>query len=107
MARINVTRSSMPSFEDYVEEIRDLWDSRWLTNAGSKHRQLQQQLGKKILVCAGDAENDLSMMRDADFAFAPADGIIADRFETVCDCGKGAVADVIYEKIPEILSKRS
>ena len=66
-------------------------------------RQLQQQLGRKILVCAGDAENDLSMMRDADFAFAPADGIIAKHFETVCNCADGAVADVIYKKIPEIL----
>lgn len=66
-------------------------------------RMLQQQLGRKILVCAGDAENDLPMMEDADFAFAPADAIIASRFPTVCPCGEGAVADVIYEKIPEIL----
>ena len=66
-------------------------------------RQLQQRLGRKILVCAGDAENDLSMMRDADFAFAPEDGIIASQFETVCKCADGAVADVIYKKIPEIL----
>ena len=66
-------------------------------------RQLQQRLGRKILVCAGDAENDLSMMQAADYAFAPADGIIADRFETVCCCADGAVADVIYKKIPEIL----
>lgn len=66
-------------------------------------RELQQRLGRKILVCAGDAENDLSMMRDADYAFAPADGIIADQFETVCKCADGAVADVIYKKIPEIL----
>lgn len=42
--RINVTRSSMPSFEEYCEEIRDLWDSRWLTNMGAKHRQLEQEL---------------------------------------------------------------
>lgn len=68
-------------------------------------RELQQQLGRKILVCAGDANNDLPMMYDADFAFAPADGIIADRFETVCKCADGAVADVIYQKIPEILEK--
>ena len=67
-------------------------------------RQLQQHLGRKILVCAGDAENDLSMMLDADYAFAPEDGIIAHRFETVCKCADGAVADVIYKKIPEILS---
>ena len=66
-------------------------------------RELQQRLGRKILVCAGDAENDLSMMYDADYAYAPADGIIADRFENVCKCADGAVADVIYKKIPEIL----
>lgn len=66
-------------------------------------RELQQRLGRKILVCAGDAENDLSMMRDADYAFAPADGIIAKEFATVCKCADGAVADVIYKKIPEIL----
>ena len=68
-------------------------------------RELQQRLGRKILVCVGDAENDLPMMHDADYAFAPADGIIAKHFETVCNCGEGAVADVIYEKIPEILKK--
>lgn len=70
-------------------------------------RQLQERLGRPILVCVGDAENDLPMMRDADFAFAPADGIIARSFETVCPCGEGAVADVIYKKIPEILRKNS
>lgn len=68
-------------------------------------RQLQQKLGRKILVCAGDAENDLSMLRDADYAFVPGDAILADRFPTVCNCADGAVADVIYEKIPEILQK--
>ena len=66
-------------------------------------RELQQRLGRKILVCAGDADNDLSMMRSADFAYAPADAHIASQFETVCGCADGAVADVIYEKIPGIL----
>ncbi len=41
---INVTRSSMPSYEEYCEEIKDLWESRWLTNNGAKHRQLQAGL---------------------------------------------------------------
>ena len=41
---INVTRSSMPSFEEYCEEIKDLWDSRWLTNMGAKHQKLQSEL---------------------------------------------------------------
>ena len=70
-------------------------------------RELQAQLGRNILVCIGDANNDLPMMRDADYAYAPADGIIADQFETVCNCADGAVADVIYEKIPEILKNHS
>ena len=42
--RINVTRSSMPSFEEYCEEIKELWDSHWLTNMGTKHKQLQAEL---------------------------------------------------------------
>ena len=41
---INVTRSSMPSYEEYCEEIRGLWDSRWLTNMGEKHKELQRRL---------------------------------------------------------------
>ncbi len=42
--RINVTRSSMPDFEEYCAEIRSMWDSHWLTNMGEKHQALQQQL---------------------------------------------------------------
>ncbi|MBQ6293276.1 MAG: DegT/DnrJ/EryC1/StrS family aminotransferase [Lachnospiraceae bacterium] len=42
--RINVTRSSMPAFDEFAEEIRDLWDTRWLTNMGSKHEELQKSL---------------------------------------------------------------
>ena len=41
---INVTRSSMPDFEEYCNEIKELWESKWLTNMGSKHRQLQAEL---------------------------------------------------------------
>ena len=66
-------------------------------------RTLQEKLGRKILVCVGDGENDLSMLQAADFAFTPLDAIVAKHFPNVCPCGEGAVADVIYEKIPEIL----
>ena len=66
-------------------------------------RTLQQRLGRKILVCVGDAHNDLTMLEGADYAFCPSDGLIADRFPNVCPCAEGAVAEVIYEKIPEIL----
>ncbi len=40
----NVARSSMPGYEEYCEEIKELWESHWLTNMGTKHRQLQAQL---------------------------------------------------------------
>lgn len=70
-------------------------------------RQLQKELGKKILVCVGDADNDLTMLEGADYAFCPSDGTVADRFPNVCPCAQGSVADVIYKKIPEILQNRT
>ena len=44
MSQINVTRSSMPTYEEYCEEIKELWESRWLTNMGAKHRQFEADL---------------------------------------------------------------
>lgn len=41
---IQVTSSSMPFFEEYIEEIKDLWESKWLTNMGQKHIKLESQL---------------------------------------------------------------
>ena len=41
---INVTRSSMPSFQEYCVEIKEMWDSHWLTNMGKKHRELEERL---------------------------------------------------------------
>lgn len=41
---IMVTRSSMPPFEEYCEEIRKLWDSHWLTNMGTEHETLEREL---------------------------------------------------------------
>lgn len=70
-------------------------------------RALQKQLGRSLLVCIGDGENDVSMLDDADFAFSPCDAIVAARYPNVCRCADGAVADVIYEKIPEILKNKA
>lgn len=41
---INVTRSSLPLFEEYCEEIKGIWETHWLTNMGAKHKQLQTEL---------------------------------------------------------------
>ncbi len=48
MSNILVTRSSMPSFDEYCDEIRDIWESHWLTNMGAKHKKLQKELEKYL-----------------------------------------------------------
>lgn len=42
--KIMVTRTAMPPYEEYIEMIRPLWDSRWLTNMGQYHRELEGRL---------------------------------------------------------------
>lgn len=46
--KILVTRSSMPTLDEYVEEIRPIWDSHWLTNMGVKHKELQENLSRYL-----------------------------------------------------------
>lgn len=41
---IYVTRTSMPSYEEYIEAIKPLWDSHWITNMGTYHKQLETKL---------------------------------------------------------------
>ena len=69
---------------------------------GNAALALKDRLNKKILVAIGDAENDISMLNAADYAFCPADAVVADRFPNVRDCGNAAIADVIYNKLPQI-----
>lgn len=46
--QIQVTRSSMPPLNEFVDEIRELWDSHWLTNMGVKHMKLENELKKYL-----------------------------------------------------------
>lgn len=48
--KILVTRSSMPSYEEYCEEIKELWETHWLTNMGTKHKQLEKMLENYLVV---------------------------------------------------------
>ena len=34
----------MPAYEDFIEKIKPLWDSRWLTNMGTYHKELEEKL---------------------------------------------------------------
>lgn len=48
--KVMVTRSSMPDFEEYIGEIKSLWETRWLTNSGVKHRELEENLCRYLKV---------------------------------------------------------
>lgn len=50
--KILVTCSSMPTLDEYCEEIKDIWESHWLTNMGVKHQRLQSELASYL-----DVEN--------------------------------------------------
>ena len=42
--KILVTQSSMPPYEEYIEAIKPLWESHWLTNMGTYHKELEEEL---------------------------------------------------------------
>lgn len=48
MKEIFVTRSSMPSYEEYAEAIKPLWESHHLTNMGKYHKQLEKELSEYL-----------------------------------------------------------
>ena len=50
MDKILVTKSSMPPLEEYIDEIKDLWDTHWITNMGVEHKKLEGNLKKYLMV---------------------------------------------------------
>ena len=42
--KILVTQSSMPPYEEYIEAIKPLWETHWLTNMGRYHQELEIKL---------------------------------------------------------------
>ena len=47
---IQVNCASMPPYEEYCEEIRELWASHWITHTGIKHQQLEKELKNHLEV---------------------------------------------------------
>ena len=43
---IMVTEAMLPPLEEYVEEIKVIWDSHWLTNMGPEHNKFEDELKK-------------------------------------------------------------
>lgn len=50
MKKILVTQTSMPPYDEYIEEIKDIWESHWLTNMGPKHNLLESKLKNYLSV---------------------------------------------------------
>lgn len=48
--KILVTQSSMPSLDEYMEEIKSIFEEKWLTNMGPKHNELQAKLEEYLKV---------------------------------------------------------
>lgn len=48
--KILVTQSSIPTLEEYSKEIKDIFETRWLTNMGTKHHELEEKLCEKLKV---------------------------------------------------------
>lgn len=46
--KILVTKSSMPPYEEYIEAIKPLWDTHWLTNMGKYHKELEKELSEYL-----------------------------------------------------------
>ena len=45
-----VTSPLLPSIEDFTEQIKEIYDSKWLTNMGSKHKALEEALKVELKV---------------------------------------------------------
>ena len=54
--KILVTQSLMPPYEEYIEAIKPLWESHWLTNMGIYHKELEEKLKDYLKV------SELSLM---------------------------------------------
>ncbi len=45
---IFTTKPILPDLDAYMEEIQDLWDTRWITNMGVKHNSLEEELRRYL-----------------------------------------------------------
>lgn len=50
MEKITITKTSMPAYEEFIEKIKPLWETKWLTNMGSYHEQLEEKLKEFLQV---------------------------------------------------------
>ncbi len=95
---IYVTRPSMPPLEEYIEEIRPIFESHMLTNMGPVYKKMRQQLAEYLGV------KELSLFANGHMALEMAIDALGLREKGLCKPGKkdacgfyknGAVGEVI------------
>ena len=47
---ITVTSPLLPNLNEFHEMLKEIWDSKWITNNGSFHKQLESELAKYLKV---------------------------------------------------------
>lgn len=45
-----ITRPVLPSIDKVMEKIKEIWDSKWLTNMGTQHKELEVRLNSFLKV---------------------------------------------------------
>ena len=43
-----VTQPSLPPLDEFVESLKEIWDSKWLTNNGKFHQQLEKEMAEYL-----------------------------------------------------------
>lgn len=118
---INVTRSSMPSFEEYCEEIKSIWDTVHLTNMGPIHNRLEEQLkgylkvdnielfvnGHLALYCAIKALGIKGEIITTPFTFASTTNAIIQAGCTPVFCDVKADYTIDEEKIEPLITENT
>ena len=50
LKQITVTAPLLPNLEDFNVLLKEIWDSKWITNNGSFHKQLEKELAEYLKV---------------------------------------------------------
>ena len=48
MKQITVTSPLLPDLHDFNELLKDIWASKWVTNMGQFHKQLEKSLAEYL-----------------------------------------------------------
>lgn len=48
--QITVTSPLLPDLDDFYQQLKEIWDSKWITNNGSFHKRLEKELADYLKV---------------------------------------------------------